>query len=154
MLQALLADRFKLAVHRETKELPVYTLAVGKNGSKLQEAKEDEKTDFTLGAAGGRLQRGFQKQGLAILVNMLANMLDSPVLDKTGLNGHYDFKLEWAPDLPRRVDGSAPMLNGVTVESGPDIFMALQEQLGLKLEKKKGPAEVLIVDHAEKASEN
>jgi uncharacterized protein (TIGR03435 family) len=154
MLQTLLADRFKLAIHRETKELPVYTLVVAKNGSRLQEAKMDEQTNFTLGAAGGKLQRGFQKQTLAILVNMLANMLDSPVLDKTGLIGRYDFKLEWAPDLPRRVDGSAPMLNGVTVESGPDIFAALQEQLGLRLEKKKGPAEVLIVDHAEKASEN
>jgi uncharacterized protein (TIGR03435 family) len=153
MLQALLADRFKLAVHRETKELPVYTLVVAKNGSKLQEAKA-ERTNVTNTAEAGRIQMGFQKHSLAVLVNFLANMLGSPVLDKTGLTGVYDFKLEWAPDLPRRPNGDAPMLNGVPVESGPDIFAALQEQLGLRLERKKGPAEVLIVDHAEKASEN
>jgi uncharacterized protein (TIGR03435 family) len=154
MLQTLLADRFKLALHRETKELPVYTLVVGKNGSKLQEAKEEERTTVTNGAAAGRIQMTFQKHTLATLVNTLANMLGSPVLDKTGLTGRYDFKLEWAPDLPRRVNGDPPLINGVPVESGPDIFLALQEQLGLKLEKKKGPAEVLVVDHAEKASEN
>jgi len=153
MLQTLLADRFKLAVHRETKELDVYSLVIGKNGSKLQEAKEDEKTDTTQGRTQSGVQMTFQKMPIGGLVNTVANILGSPVLDKTGLKGFYDFKLEWTPDgsQVRR-----PGNDGLTqpVDSAPDLFGALQEQLGLKLEKKKGPGEVMVVDHAERASEN
>jgi uncharacterized protein (TIGR03435 family) len=153
MLQTLLADRFKLAVHRETKELDVYSLAVGKSGPKLQEAKEGEKTDTTQGRGPSGAQMSFQKMPIAGLVNTLANMLGSPVLDKTGLKGFYDFKLEWTPDSsPFRTQGK----DGLTqpADAAPDLFGAVQEQLGLKLEKRKGPGEVLVVDHAEKASEN
>jgi uncharacterized protein (TIGR03435 family) len=148
MLQTLLAERFKLVLHRETKELPVYTLLVGKNGSKLQEAKEEEKGSSSVTPTPRGLQMIYQKVAMPLLINTLANMLGSPVLDRTGLTGRYDFTLEWSPDSFQRPG------NGVAAEPWPDIFAALQEQLGLRLEKKKGPVEVLIVDHAEKASEN
>jgi uncharacterized protein (TIGR03435 family) len=151
MLQTLLADRFKLAVHRETKELDVYSLVVGKGGSKLQEAKEDEKTDTTQGRTQSGVQMTFQKMPIGGLVNAVANILGSPVLDKTGLKGFYDFKLEWTPDGFRK-PGTDTLAQ--PVDAAPDLIGALQEQLGLKLEKKKGPGEVLVVDHAERASEN
>lgn len=154
MLQALLSERFKLTFHRETRQRPVYTLAVAKGGSKLPEAKKEEKSGVTAGAEAGRLQLTLQKQPMAGLANTLANMLGNPVLDQTGLTGMYDFKLDYAPDLPTRPDGKPPMLNGVPAESGPSIFTALQEQLGLRLEEKKGPVEVMVVDHADHATEN
>jgi uncharacterized protein (TIGR03435 family) len=150
MLQTLLADRFKLAVHRETKELPVYTLVVGKRGSKLREATEEEKGSTNMRGTSRGIEMVCQKASMALLINTLANMLGSPVLDKTGLTGRYDFTLEWAPDSSQ-VQRQG---NGTPVEPGPDIFGALQEQLGLRLEKKNGPVEVLVVNHAEKASEN
>jgi uncharacterized protein (TIGR03435 family) len=134
MPQALLGERFKLAFHRETRNLPVYTLVVVGNGSKLQDAKDDERTGVTYGAASGRLQINLRKQQVAGLVSWLANMLGNPVLDKTGLTGLYDFQLDYAPDLPARPDGKPPLLNGEPVESGPSLFTALQEQLGLKLD--------------------
>jgi uncharacterized protein (TIGR03435 family) len=82
------------------------------------------------------------------LANTLANILGSPVSDQTGLQGRYDFKLEWTDTIRSQTpaNGNQPL----PVDSGPDIFAAVQEQLGLKLEVKKGPVEVLIVDHAEK----
>jgi uncharacterized protein (TIGR03435 family) len=151
MLQTLLADRFKLVVHRETKELDVYSLVVGKNGSKLQEAKEEEKTGFSPGMGRTGPQWAFQKMPIAGLVNTLANMMGSPVLDKTDLKGFYNFKLEFTdPRFQRPGNPNEPQ----SLDAAPDLFGALQEQLGLKLEKKKGPGEVLIVDHAERASEN
>ena len=152
MLQTLLADRFKLLVHRETKELDVYSLVIGKNGPKLQEAKEEERTGATPVVGPLGLRWTFLKMPMAGgLVNFLANTLDSPVLDKTELKGFYDFKLEYTdPRFQRPGSGGTPQ----SLDAPPDLFGALQEQLGLKLEKKKGPGEVLVVDHAEKASEN
>jgi uncharacterized protein (TIGR03435 family) len=154
MLQALLIERFKLAFHRETRQLPVYTLVVAKGGSRLQEAKEEEKTGVSFTANSGKLQLSLLKQPVAALVNTLANRLGHPVLNQTGLTAMYDFKLEFAPDMAPRPDGSAPMLNGVPAEYGPSLFTALQEQLGLKLEEKKGPVEVMVIDHADHPGEN
>jgi uncharacterized protein (TIGR03435 family) len=149
MMQALLADRFKLVVHRETKELPVYSLVVGKGGSKLKEASDSEKPGSTI--AIGRFV--FQKMSLVILVNTLANLLGEPVLDKTGLTGLYDYGLDLTLDK-NQLQGPRDSGPSPPVDLGPVIFEALQDQLGLKLEAKRGPAEVLIVDRAEHASEN
>ena len=147
MLQSLLADRFKLAVHRETQDLPVYTLVIAKNGPKLQEAKETEQTYGKWVARDQVLCTKFNMRGL---VDLLAGVLGSPVSDKTGLTGRYDFKLQWTSlRAQKRVKSDSPPL-----DSAPDIFGAVQEQLGLKLEAKKGPVEVLVVDRAEKASVN
>jgi bla regulator protein BlaR1 len=152
-LRALLADRFQLAVHKETKEQPIYALVVSKNGAKLQETKE----------AGSRqgmsMNRGrLQAMGAPIemLGQTLSNVTGRPVVDKTGLTGKYDFVVEWTPDIAdARQQGFG---NGVTepapAPGGPTIFTALQEQLGLKLESQKGPVENIVIDRAEKPSEN
>lgn len=141
MLRTLLADRFKFATHRETKQLAVYSLVVGKGGSKMVEVKDDPPAapSFAFGAV-----MSFRSMPLAGLVNYLANVLGSPVHDDTGLKGRYIFTLEFL----------RPGRTATAGETTPDLFEAVQEQLGLKLEGKKGSVEVLIVDHAEKASEN
>jgi uncharacterized protein (TIGR03435 family) len=147
MMQALLADRFKLALHRETKELPVYEVAVAKNGPKLPVASDEEKQFFE----SGRGRVILQKFSMTGFVNFLANSLGSPVLNKTGLTGIYDFKLEWTDPRFQRAGGvGAPQM----MDSGLSLFGAMQEQLGLKMEVKKGPVAVLVVDHVEKPSEN
>jgi uncharacterized protein (TIGR03435 family) len=148
MLQTLLADRFKLVVHRETQQLPVYTLVVGKSGSKMQESKEGRKNYINWTGPGQAVFTEISISGG--LINVLSGALASPVVDNTGLKGFYSFKLEYTdPRFQRRGNPSQS-----AVDSPPDIFGAVQEQLGLKLEAKKAPVEVLIVDHAERASEN
>jgi uncharacterized protein (TIGR03435 family) len=134
MLETLLADRFKLAVHREKKELTIYSLSVAKNGPKFHEAKPDEAAGVQGGGAGELV---FQNQPIVTLVNTLANILDLPVQDMTDLKGRYNFTLDWTRD-----------------PTGASLFTAVQEQLGLKLEARKSPVEVLMVDHAERPSEN
>lgn len=145
MMQTLLVDRFKLGVHRETQEGQVYTLVVGKNGSKMQEAKEGRRDhiDFT-----GPGQIVCTECELVGLTSVLSNILESPVLNNTGLKGFYNFSLEYAD--PRWTSKNLPS----ELASRPDIFSAVQEQLGLKLEAKKGPVEILVVDHIERPSEN
>lgn len=153
-LQALLAERFQLAIHRETKEAPVYALVVAKNGPKLQESKE----------GGPRLMMGRgQLNGQGALMEMLAtvlsNQLGRPVLDKTGLQGKYDFKLEFTPDPGQAAGPFGGLAPGPDAPpppdpNGPSIFAAIQEQLGLRLDSQKGPVEMIVIDRVEKASEN
>jgi uncharacterized protein (TIGR03435 family) len=131
MLQTLLAERFKLVVHREERTRSVYELVVGKNGPKLTEAKVDESGGTTAGI--GHL--AFTAASISVLARRLSQQLHEPVSDHTGLKGIYDFTLDWGQD------DSVP---------GPSIFTAVQEQLGLKLDAKKVPLEVLVIDHAEK----
>lgn len=141
MFQTLLADRFQLKIHRETKVLTVYSLEVGRNGSKLIEAKVGEAAVIGNAPTGGLT---VQKGSVRLLVNTLANILGAPVVDKTGLTGTYDFTLQWT---------NPSALNGPDSEF-PSLVTAVQEQLGLRLESQKGPGEILVVDHAEKASAN
>jgi uncharacterized protein (TIGR03435 family) len=145
MMQTLLADRFKLVVHRETQEEQVYTLVVGKNGSKMQEAKEVRRTHCDFPGPG---QIVCTEGELVGFTSILSSMLESPVLDNTGLKGFYNFSLEFADPRWRSKDLPSEL------SSRPDIFSAVQEQLGLKLEAKKGPVEILVVDHIERPSEN
>jgi uncharacterized protein (TIGR03435 family) len=148
MMQTLLVERFKLVVHRATREEQVYTLVVGKNGSKMQEANEGRRRGIDFAGPGKII---CAECTLAALTNALSNMLESPVLDNTGLKGFYNFSLEYA-DPRWRSTGGNPLPSALT--SRPDIFSAVQEQLGLKLEAKKGPVEILVVDHIERPSEN
>jgi uncharacterized protein (TIGR03435 family) len=144
-LQALLADRFQLKIHRETKELQVYALTVGKGGSKIQTAKEDGSPGGSLTTRrgdGGKTDVSGTKVPIGSLIKLLSNLVGRTVLDQTGLKGDYDFKMTFAPDL------------AATETDGPSIFTALQEQLGLKLEAQKGPVEVIFIDNVQKASEN
>jgi len=153
-LQALLAERFHLSVHRETKEQPVYALVVGKTGSKLQPAKE---------GSPGKIQwrrNQFTADGvqLQMLTPALASILGRPVIDKTGLTGNFDLTLEWAPD-PNPSFGNFGPAPGADAPppgdpNGPSIFTAVQEQLGLRLESEKGPVEIVVIDRVEKPSEN
>ena len=169
MLQALLADRFKLAVHHDSKELSIYALVVAKSGPKLQQAKPGDtypngiKGPDGVGRGGvmrmGRGQLTGQALPLSALARLLTDQLGRTVVDKTGLTGNYDFTLQWTPDESQGAmfrgpdtgpQGSAPSAD----PSGPSLFTALQEQLGLKLESQKGPVETYVIDHAEKPSEN
>jgi uncharacterized protein (TIGR03435 family) len=157
MVRALLTDRFKLTLHHDTKEMPVYVLLAGKGGPKLQQA-EGEHGQMRM----GRGMVSAKKVTMAQLANSLANQLGRNVIDRTGLTGGFDFELKWTPDEnesfgPKemmRADGAAPGGPPPSDPAGPSIFTALQEQLGLKLETQKGPVEILIIDGAERASEN
>jgi uncharacterized protein (TIGR03435 family) len=159
MIQALLADRFKLQFHRETKELPTYALVVAKGGPKFHQSEEvPEGSDQPKGTRVSmeRGQFNLQRAPIAALANQLGQVLGRSVIDKTELTGKYDFKLEWTPDegegrMMRAPGGDGPPPADT---AGVSIFTAVQDQLGLKLESTKGPVEILVIDRAEKASEN
>jgi uncharacterized protein (TIGR03435 family) len=152
LLQALLADRFKLTFHRDTKELPIYALVVGKNGPKLKESDANARGPMM---RLGRGQLNGTKVQLDFLAKNLSRQLGRTVLNKTGLTGNYDFTLEWTPE-PGEMMGPGPVHEAPppSESTGPSIFTALQEQLGLKLESQRGPVEILIIDRVERPSEN
>jgi uncharacterized protein (TIGR03435 family) len=134
MLQTLLAERFKLALHAEARQLPVYSLVVAKTGSKLRQA---DSTDLGGVSSGPALLRG--TMDTAAIARDLTSRLRRTVIDNTGLKGTWKFALNWASE--DQTDGAS-------------LFTAIQEQLGLKLESTRGPVRVLIIDHAELPSEN
>jgi len=143
MLQSLLAERFQLEFHREPRKIAHYALVVAKNGPKLRAAEADP--------AGARQSYGkgriFHSQiTMDTLAMLLSRQLREAVLDMTGIQGRYDVKLEWA------LEGLRPAETKEAEEraAGSSIFTALQEQLGLKLEPRKEPLEVLVVDRAER----
>ncbi len=147
MLQALLAERFKLALHRQTKELPAYVLVVGKNGPKFKESITDGESSVQPDER--RLQVTVQRTPVSQLVDGLSNILRAPVIDQTGLKGKYDITINVAKYIPdmesaRKGEGGAPM------DPIPIIMNGIQEELGLKLESRKLPLDLLIIDHAEK----
>jgi bla regulator protein blaR1 len=162
LLQAALAERFKLALHPETRELPTYALVVGDEGSKLQPAKPASSyPDLVMGPEGKPLDKSFRikldgsRSGLeargittADIASHLARELGTVVVDKTGLAGTYDFSLNWKSD--RNGNFNTPASDA----SLPSLSTALQEQLGLKLEPQKGPMQVLVIDHAERPAES
>jgi uncharacterized protein (TIGR03435 family) len=147
MLQSLLADRFQLRVHRETKESPVYDLVVGKNGSKLKEHIGDTGPAEPVLQSGLLTRFKYSNRPIADLVALITRNVDRPVLDRTGLAGGYDFTLEFTWGNPELVPRDSP-------DADRSIFSALQQQLGLKLVAAKEPIEVLVIDHVEKPSEN
>jgi uncharacterized protein (TIGR03435 family) len=144
MLQGLLADRFQLKAHREMKETAVYALVVGKNGSKLKESAPDEAGGFSVRGNGIEMQMQASKGTMDKLAYQLSLTAGRPVLDRTGLSGHYTYKLDWLP-----ANAAAPPDSDV-----PSIFTAVQEQLGLRLEATRAPIEILVIDRAERPSEN
>jgi bla regulator protein BlaR1 len=147
-LQALLADRFQLELHRETREAPIYAMVEGKGGPKLvPDDRREGKTAWGLSVGKGQLTGNVAS--LPMLVTALSNQLGRPVVDRTGLTGTFDFKLEWTPDTPRAADADSP-----PDSSGLSLFTAIQQQLGLRLEARKGPVEMLMIDRVEKPSEN
>jgi bla regulator protein BlaR1 len=163
VLQELLADRFQLQVHQESRELPSYALVVAEDGSKLQPAKTSDSAPSGvngperrfMGASMRMKFDGSQAVGMEAhnisasdLAAQLSRQLGSVVVDKTGLGGNYDFKLNWTSDAGQKPDAPA------SEASTASLLTALQEQLGLKLEPQKAPMEVLVIDHVEKPTEN
>jgi len=218
MLQNLLAERFKLTLHHETKESPMYALVVAKGGSKMKESVDDTSTTdtggpkegsgpgsggasaapppppppdggigkVTIGKDGmpkfpagmgrqgtmmmvmnGRFRMVANKQSMSRFVDVLANQLDRPVVDMTELKANYDFTLDYTPEEgqmpmakmgialppppPGAHEGGMPGAPAPDNEPGLNLFSALQQQLGLKLEPRKGPVDLLVIDHVEKA---
>ena len=142
MLQALLAERFQLKVHRETREVPKWELLVMKNGPKFKQSAPDDKPISRITADAGVRHLDFAQGAMAQFAAMITgNGAGRPVLDRTGLTGVYSFKLDWS-----YTDTGTPEV--------PSLFAALQEQLGLKLESTKGPVEFIVIDHAEKPTAN
>jgi bla regulator protein blaR1 len=158
LLQGLLEDRFQLKTHREAKEMQVYALVATKGGSKLKPHPDEPvghrpKLSILSGSAT------FTDASVERLVSQLALQLDRPILDRTGLTGNYDFKLEWSPapgESGPEVFGLPPRAEPPRADdsNGPSLFTALEEQLGLRLESTKSPVDVLVVDHVERPSEN
>jgi len=162
MLQALLVERFNLKVHRENKQLPAYALVIGKNGSKLKKSGAVEMLQMPDGSSienrgvmfrpvatnkERMVQLVVKNQSVQQMADTFATFLGRPVLDRTGLKGDFDFTMEY------ETDPDADNLPGSELV-GPALFTALQEQAGLKMESTKGTVEVLVIDHAEKPSEN
>jgi len=156
MLQTMLADRFKLVVHNETKDAPIYELDIAKGGPKLHASTPGN--DAARGVTGpdGQFHPGLDnyvgngviiEQGypLSYVADLLTSMLHRPVVDKTGLTGKYDISLRWTPD---NTPVDSPLAGG------PSIFTAAQEQLGLKLTSTHGPVKTLVIDHVERPTPN
>lgn len=147
MVQALLVDRYQLKAHQETRQLPVYALAVAKDGPKF---KPSEINGTTVDIGRTRLHVAGSDDTISILARELAQALGRVVLNQTGLSGRYDLMLRWTPD-----DAPPPMLNGAADPlAPPSIFTAIKEQLGLKLESTRGPVPVLVIDSVEMPSAN
>jgi uncharacterized protein (TIGR03435 family) len=165
MLRTLLADRFKLSIHRETKEMAAYQLVAAKNGSKLQ--KTDRDCDVSVTASHGFSGNPTRLSGNGVdmydLALTLSSFLERPVVDHTGIQGLFDIKLQWNPfvtgsqpkdDVPRSPAAEAREGSRPDLSTLPTLFGALEQQLGLKLESHKGPIEIYVIDHVEPASEN
>jgi len=179
MLRSLLADRFKLVVHNEDKEMPIFALVLNRPDGKLGPQLTKSAVDCAAimgrgrGAAptpppppgqampcGIRMGFGNMVVGAAPMAQIAASLSQFAgriVVDKTGLAGAYDMNLTWTPDnLPQRPAGAPePLVNGVPVDpNGPSLFTAVQEQLGLKLDSQRSPIKVLVIDRAEHPVEN
>jgi uncharacterized protein (TIGR03435 family) len=139
MLQATLTERFKLALHRETKEMPIYALMVGRDGLKIKET-EPVHGGFSIGRGHIEAKAG----ALSAFADRLSQMLDRPVIDQTATAGVFNFTLDWSPDLPMTNPEES------SAAAGPSVFTAIQQQLGLKLEARRGPVDVLMIERGER----
>jgi uncharacterized protein (TIGR03435 family) len=157
MLQQLLADRFKLVVHHETKEFPIYWIEVAKGGPKFSKTKtEDLRIDPSYGSLcnhviskiGLQEMRGCSMEQLAhSLTGWTHDELGRQIVDRTGLSGRYSFSLNWMPDSNSASDTKSS-------GTGPSILTAVREQLGLLLKPGKGPLDTIVIDHVETPTEN
>lgn len=142
MLQTLLAERFKLALHRESKPIEAYVLEIGKNGPKLKKGDGgDSKT------GNGRGDITATNATMDRFAEILSRQMDLPVVNHTGLEGVFHLRLQWTPESAKKT------ADGISTE-GPSVFTAVQEQLGLRLRAQKVPVNVLVIDHVERPSEN
>ncbi len=158
MLQTLLTERFGLALHRETKEMSIYSITVDKNGPRMSKADDGECGEPTRDhpCGGFNMSNRSHLQGEHVSVGQLADMLalvmGRVVVDNSGLKNNFNIKLDWTPD-DFQSRGSERPDAPVAAEGGPNVFAAMREQLGLKLESRKGPVEMLVIDRVEKPTE-
>ena len=156
LFQKLLADRFQFKFHRDKKELAVYAITIGKTGQKFSKSDRDP---------NGLPGLFFRPPGTNLFVTnatigefanlMQSAVLEKPVVDQTGLTEKYDFVLKWTPDPGQMLGlGGAPPPPADNVDAPPDLFTAIQQQLGLRLESTKAPAEVLVIERVDKPSAN
>jgi uncharacterized protein (TIGR03435 family) len=138
MLQTLMAERFKLTLHRESRPIQAYVLEAGKNGPKMDKGQGGDSS-----TNNGRGDIVAKNASMDHLAEVLARQMDLPVVNHTGLEGVFNLRLQWTPDSARRGDSDQP-----------SIFTAIQEQLGLRLRAEKTPVEVIVIDHAERPTEN
>jgi len=149
-MQAVLRDRFGLKLRLEKRELPIYVLKPAKGGSKLTPPGPDSKGPSMRMSDKGELSGA--GANMRMLTNTLAQVLGRPVMDETGVEGTFDFELKWKPEAGA---GQPPQPDAATAEAeGASLFTAISEQLGLRLEPKKGPVSVYIVVKAERPTEN
>ncbi len=145
-LRSLLSDRFQLKLREESKELPIYAITIGKNGHKLKAVDVGAGASMhSSSQSNGNGSLSAQRTTLKGLGDLLGNVLGRPVTNETGLDGTFDFEMKWSADLGPTSSAD---------QSGPSIFTALQEQLGLKLESKKGPVPTFVIERLERPSEN
>jgi uncharacterized protein (TIGR03435 family) len=148
MLQSLLAERFHLAIHRETRTIDGYALVLAKDGLKIR-------PDDSPGGSSSNSSRGnlvAKRVSMDKLVTFLSRTLGMPVVNSTDTKGAFTFTLEWAPEPARSVESPDKLLPDAP--AGPSLFTVLQKELGVKLESRKVPIEVLVIDKAEKPTEN
>jgi uncharacterized protein (TIGR03435 family) len=152
MLRTLLAERFKLTTHRETKELAIYALVAAKNGPKFHALKADEAPCWQ-GCAGAPVKTDrWRQKDLPSLATFLTRLgSDKPVIDKTGLTGYFSLELDMSKIMEAAQTGGGPPTNEGMFEAAVN---AIQDELGLKLAPTKAPVEILVIDHVEKPSEN
>jgi uncharacterized protein (TIGR03435 family) len=155
MLRALLESRFNVAVHREQKEQPLYALEIAKNGAKLKETTAPPAEEYLINRMfnDNHVLLPARRVTMAQFASMLQrSVLDRAVVDKTGLTGKYDFDLEWTRD-ESQFGGVIP-LSKTDIPPKRDLFSAMQEQLGLRLQSARGPVDVLVIDRADRPSDN
>lgn len=144
MWRKLLAERFHLVFHRETRQLPVYAIRIAKDPPMLKPAEPDESTNTGNSGSGGQRILKFRNMSMSGFALNMNWYVDRPVIDQTSLRGNYDFTLKWTFDDTEPHDP----------DSAPSLFTAIREQTGLKLDAIKGPAEVLVIDRIDRPSAN
>ena len=156
MLQKLVVERFKLTFHRDKRELSVYVLSVAKGGPKLTKSEGDPNGLPGLFFRGRLGDLGVRNANMADFTQLMQSaVLDRPVVDQTGLSGRFDFTLDWTPDDSQFAGMGAKFPPPTdSANAPPNLYTAIQEQIGLKLEATKAPADVMVIDHVEKPSEN
>jgi uncharacterized protein (TIGR03435 family) len=153
MLQTLLADRFNLAVHHETQDKQGYALVIAKNGPKLPPPVDDPNTLFSR-TSNGDMTLTAKNVTMTRFASLLSTQLTAIVVDHTGIEGRYDCSLQWTPDRPLISKSGEPLPPPSDAMPGPSIFTAVQEKLGLRLESRKVPTEIVVIDHADHPTAN
>jgi bla regulator protein blaR1 len=154
-IQAVLRDRFGLVLRAETRELPMSVLTVAKRGPKL-DTPADPKRGPSFSINNGR-QIVAKSSTMKMLSDSLSQLLGRYVKDETGLDGQYDFKMEWTPDSAAPMTGASPRPSepaSAAEPGGVSIFTALTEQLGLRLDAKKGPVPVFVIEKIDRPTDN